>query len=86
MLKLIYCNILLLSSCAVLCFALCLLSTKVYQSEVILFVFTCRSFVLDMTMETEASAVMLTSCKLSKGVSSCPFSSCLGMHCSYNIN
>lgn len=49
------------------------------------FLFECRSFVLDMTMETEASAVMLTSWTLSKEVYSCPFSSCLGMNCSYNI-
>lgn len=50
-----------------------------YQSDVLRFVFACRSFVLDMTTETEASAVMSTSCAPSKGVSSCPFSSCLGM-------
>lgn len=33
------------------------------ESDVIVcfFLFECRSFVLDMTMETEASAVMLTS-------------------------
>lgn len=55
-----------------------------YQSDVLRFVFACRSFVLDMTTETEASAVMSTSCAPSKGVSSCPFSSCLGMQCSYN--
>lgn len=52
---------------------------QVKQSNVLCSVFACRSFVLDMTTKTEASAVMLTSCIRSKGVFSCPFSSFLGM-------
>lgn len=52
---------------------------KFKQSNVLCSVFACRSFVLDMTTKTEASAVMLTSCVRSKGVFSCPFSSFLGM-------
>lgn len=55
-----------------------------YQTDAIRFVFACRNFVPGMTMETEASAATLTSCAHSKGASSCPFSSCLGMHCFYN--
>ena len=55
-----------------------------YQTEVIRFVFACRNFVPGMTMATEASAATSTSCAHSKGASSCPFSSCLGMHCFYN--
>lgn len=42
-------------------------------------VFAYRGFVLVMTMEIEASAVMLTSCVPLKEVLSCPFSSFLGM-------
>lgn len=53
---------------------------KFKQSDILRLVFACRSFVLDMTTETEASAVISTSCKPSKPVYSCPFSSCLGMH------
>lgn len=46
----------------------------------ICFMFTCRSFALDLTMEIEVCAVMLSSCKLSKEVSSYPYSFCLGMY------
>lgn len=81
MLKPIFYNVLLLSSGVLFCAV-----EKSRQSDVICFVFACRSFALDMTMETEAFAVMWTSCRLSKGVSSCPSSSCLGMHCAYNIS
>lgn len=73
------CNTLLLSS------VLYFFTAEIfYQTDVIRFVFACRNFVLGMTMETEASAAMWTSCARSKGASSCPFSSCLGMHCFYN--
>lgn len=41
--------------------------------------YICRSSVLGITMQTEVSAAMRASCTRSKGVSSCPFSSCLGM-------
>lgn len=75
-------DILMLSSCASFCSV-----EKFYQSDVLWFVFACRSFVLDMITVTEASAVMSNSCAPSKGVSSCPFSSCLGMqlNCNYLI-
>lgn len=57
---------------------------KKFQRNIPWFVFACRSFVLDMITVTEASAVMSTSCEPSKGVSSCPFSSCLGMQLDCN--
>lgn len=50
------------------------------QSRVLRLVFVCRSFVLGILMGTEASAATLISCLPSKGVCSCPFSSCLGMY------
>ncbi len=81
MLKQVFHNVLLLSSGVLFCTV-----EKSHQSDVIRFVFTCRSFALDMTMETEVFAVMLTSWTLSKGVFSCPSSFCLGMHRSYNIS
>lgn len=52
---------------------------KFEQNNMLRLVSACRSFALDTTTKTEASAAMLTSCTRSKGVSSCPCSSFPGM-------
>lgn len=61
------------------CFFLFYTVVTFYQTDWLRLAFACRGFVLDTTMEIEASAVMLTSCVPSKEVWSCLFSSCLGM-------
>lgn len=52
---------------------------KFYQSNVLRLVFSCRSFVLDMTTEIEASAVMLTNWVPLEEVLTSYISSFLGM-------